>query len=54
MGNTEFLTKDLTPAAEKKGYAVGYCNLWQEDRDPAAAIAEAISEKEALSLASKT
>jgi hypothetical protein len=43
MGKTEFLTKDLTPAAEKKGYAVGYCNLWQEDQDPVAAIAEAIA-----------
>ena len=42
MGKTEFLTKDLTPAAEKKGYVVGYCNLWQEDQNPAAAIAEAI------------
>lgn len=42
MGKTEFLTKDLTPAAEKKGYAVGYCNLWQEDQDPVDAIAEAI------------
>src|ERR1700674_1625066 len=42
MGKTEFLTKDLTPPAEKKGYAVGYCNLWQEDQDPADAIAEAI------------
>jgi hypothetical protein len=43
MGKTEFLTKDLTPAAEKKGYTVGYCNLWQEDQDPAAAIEEAIT-----------
>jgi len=43
MGKTEFLTKDLTPAAEKKGYTVGYCNLWQEDQDPTAAIAEAIA-----------
>src|SRR5258706_6348067 len=43
MGKTEFLTEDLTPAAEKKGYTVGYCNLWQEDQDPAAAIAEAIT-----------
>lgn len=43
MGKTEFLTKDLTPAAHKRGYAVGYCNLWQEDQDPAEAIAEAIS-----------
>jgi len=42
MGKTEFLTQDLTPAAEKKGYAVGYCNLWQEDQQPADAIAEAI------------
>jgi hypothetical protein len=42
MGKTEFLTKDLMPAAENKGYAVGYCNLWQEDQDPADAIAEAI------------
>jgi hypothetical protein len=43
MGKTEFLTKDLTPAAEAKGYVVGYCNLWQEDQDPAEAIAEAIA-----------
>jgi hypothetical protein len=43
MGKTEFLTKDLAPAAEKNGYAVGYCNLWQEDQDPIAAIAEAIA-----------
>src|SRR3984957_5577509 len=43
MGKTEFLTKDLTPAAEKKGYSVGYCNLWQEDKDPAAAIEDAIT-----------
>jgi hypothetical protein len=43
MGKTEFLTKDLMPAAEKKGYAVGYCNLWQEDQHPADAIAEAIT-----------
>src|ERR1700722_10587605 len=43
MGKTEFLTKDLAPAAEKKGYTVGYCNLWQEDQDPASAIAEAIT-----------
>jgi len=43
MGKTEFLTKDLMPAAEKKGYAVGYCNLWQEDQHPADALAEAIT-----------
>lgn len=43
MGKTEFLTQDLTPAAQERGYVVGYCNLWQEDRDPSAAIAEAIA-----------
>ncbi|MGH8314125.1 MAG: hypothetical protein ACRETU_03110 [Steroidobacterales bacterium] len=41
MGKTEFLEQDLTPAAIEHGYAVGYCNLWQEEQDPTAAIAEA-------------
>jgi hypothetical protein len=43
MGKTEFLTKDLNPAAHKRGYTVGYCNLWQEDQDPVEAIAEAVA-----------
>lgn len=43
MGKTEFLTRDLTPAAHKRRYAVGYCNLWQEDQDPTEAIAEAVA-----------
>jgi hypothetical protein len=42
MGKTEFLTQDLSPAARKRGYAIGYCNLWQEDQNPAEAIATAI------------
>jgi hypothetical protein len=42
MGKTEFLTKDLSPAARDQGYVVGYCNLWQEGQNPADAIAEAI------------
>jgi hypothetical protein len=42
MGKTEFLTKDLSPAARQRGYVVGYCNLWQEEESPAEAIAEAI------------
>jgi hypothetical protein len=42
MGKTEFLTKDLSPAARDQGYVVGYCNLWQEEQNPADAIAEAI------------
>ena len=41
-GKTEFLTKDLQPAALTQGYAVGYCNLWQEDEDPGQAVAEAV------------
>lgn len=43
MGKTEFLVQDLTPAALAHGYAVGYCNLWQEEQDPTEAIAEAIA-----------
>jgi hypothetical protein len=43
MGKTEFLTKDLSPAAHERGYVVGYCNLWQEDQNPSDAIAEAIT-----------
>src|ERR1700681_767845 len=43
MGKTEFLTKDLTPKAMERSYVVGYCNLWQDDQDPAEAIAEAIT-----------
>ncbi len=43
MGKTEFLTKDLTPAAHAKGYVVGYCNLWQEEQEPVEAIADALT-----------
>ena len=43
MGKTEFLVQDLTPAARAHGYVVGYCNLWQEEQEPAAAIAEALA-----------
>lgn len=43
MGKTEFLTQDLTPAAEEIGYSVGYCNLWQEDQEPTQAIADAVA-----------
>ena len=42
MGKIEFLTKDLMPVAEANGFAVGYCNLWQEDQEPLIAIAGAI------------
>ena len=43
MGKTEFLVQDLMPAAMQDGYAVGYCNLWQEELDPTDAIAEAVA-----------
>ena len=43
MGKTEFLTRDLTPAAHARGYVVGYCNLWQEEAEPAKAIADAVA-----------
>lgn len=42
MGKTEFLTKDLTPAAVAMGYAVGYCNLWQENQQPGEALVGAL------------
>jgi len=36
MGKTEFLTKDLTPAAEKKGLHSRFTAIFvQEDQDPA-------------------
>jgi hypothetical protein len=43
FGKTEFLTKDLLPLAEAKGYAVGYCDLWQEDEEPIESLVEAIA-----------
>ena len=38
MGKTEFLKKDLMPAAEKHGYLVVYTNLWDLEMDPATAL----------------
>lgn len=43
-GKTEFLTRDLTPCAQDLGIAVGYCNLWQGEGDPAEVIAQAVLE----------
>ena len=49
MGKTEFLKKDLIPAAEKSGYMTAYANLWDDKRNPGkvliTAIAEAIQPK---------
>lgn len=44
MGKTEFLVRDLSPAAERRGYTVGYCNLWQEDSSPLSALADALGQ----------
>lgn len=38
MGKTEFLKKDLIPAAKKQGYHVAYVNLWDLEIDPATAL----------------
>jgi hypothetical protein len=38
MGKTEFLKKDLIPAANRAGYIVVYTNLWELEVDPATAL----------------
>ncbi len=38
MGKTEFLKKDLIPAAKKQGYEVAYVNLWDLDVNPTTAL----------------
>jgi hypothetical protein len=44
MGKTEFLVRDLAPAADRRGYAVGYCNLWQENDSPLSALVDALTQ----------
>ena len=34
MGKTEFIVRDLSPAAETKGYKVIYCNFWGNENNP--------------------
>ena len=43
MGKTEFLRKDLRPAAEAAGYRVIYVSLWEAQDDPAHALINAIA-----------
>ena len=49
MGKTEFLKKDLVPAAEKAGYVTAYANLWDDKKNPGkvliGSIAEAVQPK---------
>ncbi len=43
MGKTEFLKKDLMPAAQAEGYVAAYVNLWTNRADPGDAIVEAVA-----------
>jgi hypothetical protein len=42
MGKTEFLLKDLIPAATAAGYLTAYVNLWDDDEEPAGALVGAL------------
>ncbi|OAP88364.1 hypothetical protein A4H96_11695, partial [Acidithiobacillus ferrooxidans] len=42
MGKTEFLRKDLLPAAEKAGYITIYVSLWESREDPKSVLLDAI------------
>ena len=42
MGKTEFLQKDLIPAAHAAGYLTAYINLWDHRANPDAAIVDAL------------
>lgn len=42
MGKTEFLIKDLIPAAKQAGYLTAYVNLWDDDEEPAGALVGAL------------
>ena len=42
MGKTEFLEKDLMPAARAAGYQTAYVNLWDNRENPALALVTAL------------
>ncbi|CDQ10972.1 conserved protein of unknown function [Acidithiobacillus ferrivorans] len=42
MGKTEFLRKDLLPAAEMAGYITIYVSLWESREDPKSVLLDAI------------
>ncbi|AEM48658.1 hypothetical protein Acife_2570 [Acidithiobacillus ferrivorans SS3] len=42
MGKSEFLRKDLLPAAEKAGYITIYVSLWESREDPQSVLLDAI------------
>ncbi|MBV8046555.1 MAG: hypothetical protein JO171_05355 [Paludibacterium sp.] len=43
MGKTEFLCRDLLPAAAKQGYLVAYTNLWDNRAAPDSALVSALA-----------
>jgi hypothetical protein len=43
MGKTEFLSKDLLPAAQAHGYVTAYANLWANRDAPGRAIVEVLA-----------
>ncbi|GAB7541271.1 ATP-binding protein [Cupriavidus sp. 8B] len=57
MGKTEFLRRDLMPAAVERGYLTAYTNLWDNRNSPetalVAALTEALEPKGAAVLLSK-
>ncbi|HLX02157.1 MAG TPA: hypothetical protein VKS80_08555 [Trinickia sp.] len=44
MGKTEFLRRDLLPAALERGYLVAYTNLWDSRSSPDSALVSALAE----------
>ena len=44
MGKTEFLRRDLLPAARQRGYLVAYTNLWDSRAAPDSALLSALSD----------
>ncbi|KWA83983.1 hypothetical protein WL29_21700 [Burkholderia ubonensis] len=44
MGKTEFLRRDLLPAAQAHGYLVAYTNLWDNRSSPEAALVTALAD----------
>lgn len=44
MGKTEFLRRDLLPAARERGYLVAYTNLWDSRSAPDAALLSALAD----------
>jgi len=44
MGKTEFLRRDLLPAAKSAGYLIAYTNLWDSRSAPAVALVSSLTE----------